>query len=89
MMADAIEATGRAVKIQDSSPARAISVIDETLLEIQRDGQLDECPLTLSEIAILKEVFARTLLQTQHKRIVYPGIKLPGNAPSWKPKNAS
>jgi hypothetical protein len=89
MMADAIEATGRAVKIQDSSPARAISVIDETLLEIQRDGQLDECPLTLSEIAILKEVFARTLLQTQHKRIVYPGIKLPGNAPSWKPTNAS
>lgn len=88
MMADAIEATGRAVKIQDASHARAISVIDETLLEIQRDGQLDECPLTISEIATLKEVFVRTLLQTQHKRIAYPGGKPPVTAPSWKPQNA-
>jgi len=89
MMADAIEATGRAVKIQDASPARAISVIDETLMEIQKDGQLDECPLTISEIATLKEVFVRTLLQTQHKRIAYPGAKTTGIAPSWKPKDAS
>ncbi len=89
MMADAIEATGRAVKIQDASPARAISVIDETLLEIQKDGQLDECPLTISEIATLKEVFTRTLLQTQHKRIAYPGAKAPGITSSWKPKDAS
>lgn len=89
MMADAIEATGRAVKIQDASPARAISVIDETLMEIQRDGQLDECPLTISEIAILKEVFTRTLLQTQHKRISYPGAKVPALGSSWKPKDAS
>ncbi len=81
MMADAIEATGRAVKVQDSAPARIISVIDDTINDILRDGQLDECPLTISDIARLKEVFVRTLLQSQHKRILYPGGKAEASKP--------
>ena len=36
------------------------------------DGQLDECPLTLAELAIVKESFANTLRSMLHNRISYP-----------------
>ena len=35
------------------------------------DGQLDECPLTLRELALVKESFAKTLRSMLHSRIDY------------------
>jgi hypothetical protein len=42
---------------------------------------LDGCPLTLSEITILKSVFAKSLASVYHKRIEYPSSKHLTNAP--------
>jgi membrane-associated HD superfamily phosphohydrolase len=36
------------------------------------DGQLDECPLTIGEIALVKRSFASTLINMLHARIDYP-----------------
>ena len=38
------------------------------------DGQLDEAPLTLAEIAKVKESFAFTLFNMLHSRIAYPNL---------------
>ena len=36
------------------------------------DGQLDECPLTLEEVAKIKESFSKTTLNMLHSRVEYP-----------------
>ena len=36
------------------------------------DGQLDDCPLTLRELAIVKDSFSGTLRSMLHSRIDYP-----------------
>jgi hypothetical protein len=42
------------------------------------DGQLDECPLTLSDLRVVSETFVSVLLGIHHHRIEYPK---PPNAP--------
>ena len=39
---------------------------------IINDGQLDDCPLTLRELAIVKDTFSTTLRSMLHSRIDYP-----------------
>ena len=41
------------------------------------DGQLDECPLTLEEIATIKSSFISTILNMLHSRIEYPEDEKP------------
>ena len=55
--------------------------MDELIKGKQEDGQLDECPLTLSEITVLKKVFAKSLSSIHHKRIDYPSSKHLTSAP--------
>ena len=43
------------------------------------DGQLEECSLTLRELATLKEVFITRLNTAFHHRIDYPGVDFEGN----------
>jgi hypothetical protein len=38
------------------------------------DGQLEECPLTISELYLVSDAFTNTLLGIYHHRIDYPGI---------------
>ena len=56
----------------DASKANAeIVVITHEVTQ----GQLDESPLTLAEITLLKEAFANSLASIHHQRIEYPTSK--------------
>ena len=39
------------------------------------DGQLDDAPLTLREVALVKDQFVSILSGLHHRRIEYPGTK--------------
>ncbi len=56
--------------------ARAGSdLIDTVVASKVEDGQLDESPLTLGELAIVKHEFVKVLAGVSHRRIEYPGTK--------------
>jgi len=68
--ADSIEAASRSLrKVNAQSVEELLDRIFQSRIE---DGQLDECPLTLQQIAIIKQSFTRTLLNSLHSRIAYP-----------------
>ncbi|WP_152541287.1 HD family phosphohydrolase [Kallotenue papyrolyticum] len=47
-------------------------VVEQIFNERLRSGQLDECPLTLRDIAIIKQSFIKTLQGIYHPRVDYP-----------------
>ena len=69
-LADSVESASRT--LGRPSPTRIRSLVDDLVRAKIHDGQLDECPLTLQEIAIVKESFATTLRSMLHSRIDYP-----------------
>lgn len=70
MLADACESTVRAMEEPDKQKvANVISNIFSARLE---DGQLDDSPITLADLAKAKETFLNVLLGQHHKRIRYP-----------------
>lgn len=69
-LADTIESASRA--LAKPTPARIRALVDDLVRQKIQDGQLDDCPLTLKEVAILKESFANTLRSMLHSRIDYP-----------------
>jgi cyclic-di-AMP phosphodiesterase PgpH len=69
--ADSIEAASRTLK--KVSPQNVDELIDTIITSRIEDGQLDECPLTMQEIAQIKRSFSFTLLNMLHSRIDYPG----------------
>lgn len=71
MMADSVEAAARTV--EHPNPKKFQAVVDRIVSRFMNDHQLDECDLTLKEINIAKEAFARALAGIYHQRIPYPG----------------
>lgn len=71
MLADQVEATARAMDAPTPEGLRAMvqQTIDRTLAE----GQLDECPLTVQQLASVREAFVQVLMGAHHRRIKYPG----------------
>jgi len=68
--ADSIEAASRSLKkVNAQSVGELLDRMFQSRIE---DSQLDECPLTLQQIAIIKKSFSRTLLNSLHSRIAYP-----------------
>ena len=68
--ADSVEAAARSLpKVSHHSVEELLENIFQDRLE---DGQLDECPLTLEEVAKIKESFIKTTLNMLHSRIEYP-----------------
>jgi hypothetical protein len=86
MLADGVEAAVRASaqsgKLHPARPAdngsreRRGTTIGEMVEHIvsdrMRGGQLDECPLTLRDIALIKASFVQTLQGIYHPRVEYP-----------------
>ncbi len=87
MLADGVEATVRSraqsgklrpVRPEEEGERAApgvqsiAEVVDQIVTERVRSGQLDECPLTLRDIAIIKESFIKTLQGIYHPRVDYP-----------------
>jgi membrane-associated HD superfamily phosphohydrolase len=58
--------------LQKPTPARIRSLVDDIVRQKIQDSQLDDCPLTLRELAIIRESFANTLRSMLHSRIDYP-----------------
>ena len=68
--ADSVEAAARSLpKVTHHSVEELLENIFQDRLE---DGQLDECPLTLEEVAKIKSSFTKTTLNMLHSRIEYP-----------------
>ena len=68
-LADAVESASRTLEKPNAS--RIETMIDEIVHARMMDGQLDECDLTIAELARIKKSFAKTLLSMMHGRIKY------------------
>ena len=69
-LADAVESASRT--ISKPTPGRIRALVDEIVFKRIRDGQLDTCGLTMSELTTIRKVFASTLRSMLHSRIEYP-----------------
>lgn len=70
MLADACESTVRSMG--ESDPQKIENVINNLINSRIDDGQLDDAPLTYSDIKKIKEAFQSILIGQHHKRIRYP-----------------
>ncbi len=68
-LADAAESASRALEKPNASRIEAL--VDELVQNRMMDGQLDECDLTIAELARVKTSFVKTLLSMMHSRIKY------------------
>jgi len=70
MLADSVEATARTLTEPNTAAIRTVVVgaIDTRL----REGQLEECGLSIRDLARIRESFVTTLLSIYHPRIKYP-----------------
>ena len=75
LLADSIEAASRS--LAKATPQNIEELVDKIFASNIEDGQLDECPLTIRELAKVKESFIFTLLNSLHSRIAYPAQKEP------------
>lgn len=83
MLADSLESATRA--LQDPTPER-ISDLVESLVDGKIDkGQLDDAPLTLKELRLIKDQLAKVLSGMYHQRIDYPATKHLTEAPTDQP----
>jgi putative nucleotidyltransferase with HDIG domain len=90
-LADAVESASRSLDKPNAS--RIESLINSIVQHRVSDGQLDECDLTIAELARVKASFAKSLLSMMHGRIKYghpgtdaatdlpPGGRSPQNPP--------
>ena len=81
-LADGIESASRC--LQKPTPAKIRALVEEIVRTRLQDSQLDECPLTLQELAAVKESFASTLRSMLHSRIDYPKDDERGSSGSGK-----
>ena len=70
MLADTVEATTRT--LEDPSPQKLETVIDEMVKKRFEEGELDECPLTLKDLTKIKAAFLNVLVGVHHSRVKYP-----------------
>jgi cyclic-di-AMP phosphodiesterase PgpH len=91
MIADAVEAASRAMP--EPTPEKLSNLVQKLINVIFSEGQLDECELTLRDLRLIAESFARTLDGIYHSRPVYPPgafsvaslAPVGGSAPNLRP----
>ena len=72
LLADAVEAASRT--LQEATPGRIQSMIDQVIKNVLEEGQLDDCELTLKDIDKVGAAFFWVLTNVFHHRIDYPGF---------------
>lgn len=70
MLADSVEAASRT--LAETSKARVKQLVQRIINNYFRDGQLDECSLTLRDLNAIAASFIDTLTAIRHERIDYP-----------------
>jgi hypothetical protein len=71
MVCDAAESAARA--LGEPTPAKIESLVRDIADKRLRDGQFDECDLTLKELSIICDSIARSVTSMYHSRVAYPG----------------
>ncbi|MFM2168641.1 MAG: hypothetical protein RIS79_3012, partial [Verrucomicrobiota bacterium] len=74
-LADAVESASRTLEKPNAS--RIETMVSEIVQARMLDGQLDECDLTIAELAKVKASFCKTLLSMMHGRIKYQKLTDP------------
>lgn len=72
-LADAVESASRT--LTKPTPQKIEGLVEEIIRGRLRDGQLDECDLTLRELSLVRDSFTKTLRTSLHRRIPYPDEK--------------
>ena len=72
MIADAVEAASRT--LIEPTPAKIRAMIQAIVDDCLRDGQFDECDLTMRDLATISDALERTVTTVFHHRIDYPGF---------------
>ncbi|MCF8240414.1 MAG: HDIG domain-containing protein [Melioribacteraceae bacterium] len=70
MLADACESTVRSMT--NPEPQKVENVISNLFKQRIDDGQLDDSPVTMSNLRHIKDAFQKILIGQHHKRIRYP-----------------
>ncbi|PKK84624.1 MAG: hypothetical protein CVT49_02045 [candidate division Zixibacteria bacterium HGW-Zixibacteria-1] len=70
MLADSVEAASRT--LTDPKPARIRNLVQNIINDRFQSGELEECPLTLKDLAMIRESFTQVLIGAFHHRIEYP-----------------
>lgn len=70
MLADAVEAASRS--LEKLTPNHITELVDRLVDSRFEDGQLDECEMQLTELALVKKAFVSCLTNMLHSRIAYP-----------------
>ncbi len=73
MICDAVEAASRT--LIDPTPAKIRTMIQTIVDDCLRDGQFDDCDLTMRDLAIIVDTLERTVSTAYHHRIDYPGFE--------------
>lgn len=75
MLADSVEAAARS--LNRPTPQAIESLVSGIVEAKLKDEQLDDCPLTLRELATVKKSFVSSLSTILHARIAYPAQPTP------------
>jgi putative nucleotidyltransferase with HDIG domain len=70
MVADAVESASRT--LSEPTPSRIENLVRDLIEKRLRDGQFDECGLTLQEIGEIRESLIKSLIGIYHGRVKYP-----------------
>jgi membrane-associated HD superfamily phosphohydrolase len=73
MLGDSIEATARS--LEEPTSGRLNSIVENIIESKFMDGQLDECNLTIRDLAVIKDTFKRMLQAIYHQRMDYPHMR--------------
>lgn len=73
MLADSIEATARS--LEEPTHGRLNSIVENIIESKFMDGQLDECNITIQDLAIMKDTFKKMLQSMYHHRLDYPHMR--------------
>ena len=73
MIADAVEAASRT--LIEPTPAKIRAMIQAIVDDCLRDGQFDECELTMRDLAAIVDALERSVSMIFHHRIDYPGFE--------------
>jgi hypothetical protein len=70
MLADSSEAATRAVR--PSTPEALEALVEKIFLQRLRDGQMDDCPITMAELDAVRQTYVELLRGAFHPRVQYP-----------------
>lgn len=76
MLADSAESAARV--LEHPTGERLAELVDGIFADKSKRGQLDDCPLTFRDLAVLKKRFVRFLQGSHHRRVAYPGTRPAG-----------